>query len=168
MAKTPETSADDNLWTLAMVEASTLLGARDGRLRSAKSSAPNSDASPGRRGRNGDMTAGAADRQRRRVLLIGLDAGDAELIEQWCAEGALPNIAANAWAGHLGVAWQLLPTCSMSPRGRRFSPARHQTPTGSITPMSRSRATRARSGPAPRRAQFRSCGNCSASGAAAQ
>jgi predicted AlkP superfamily phosphohydrolase/phosphomutase len=40
------------------------------------------------------MSAKVEDGRRRRVLLIGLDAGDAELIEQWCAEGALPHIAA--------------------------------------------------------------------------
>jgi predicted AlkP superfamily phosphohydrolase/phosphomutase len=40
------------------------------------------------------MTAGAGAGRRRRVLLVGLDAGDAELIERWCAEGALPHIAA--------------------------------------------------------------------------
>jgi predicted AlkP superfamily phosphohydrolase/phosphomutase len=40
------------------------------------------------------MTAGTAKGRRRRVLLIGLDAGDAELIEKWCAEGVLPHIGA--------------------------------------------------------------------------
>jgi predicted AlkP superfamily phosphohydrolase/phosphomutase len=40
------------------------------------------------------MTERTAQGPRRRVLLVGLDAGDAELIERWCAEGALPHIAA--------------------------------------------------------------------------
>ena len=33
------------------------------------------------------------NRRKGRVLFIGLDAGDAELIEQWCQEGLLPNIS---------------------------------------------------------------------------
>jgi len=37
-----------------------------------------------------------------RLLFIGLDAGDAHLIEQWCLEGWLPNIsrmkAEGVWA----------------------------------------------------------------------
>jgi len=39
------------------------------------------------------MTTSSANTDQRRVLLIGLDAGDTELIEQWCREGLLPNIA---------------------------------------------------------------------------
>jgi predicted AlkP superfamily phosphohydrolase/phosphomutase len=39
---------------------------------------------------------------RRRVLFVGLDAADADLIERWCAEGVLPHIAGlqarGAWA----------------------------------------------------------------------
>ena len=29
-----------------------------------------------------------------RILVLGLDSGDAELIERWCDEGHLPNLAA--------------------------------------------------------------------------
>jgi predicted AlkP superfamily phosphohydrolase/phosphomutase len=39
------------------------------------------------------MTKSARHHGRRRVLFIGLDAGDTELVEQWCHAGLLPNIA---------------------------------------------------------------------------
>ena len=39
------------------------------------------------------MSKADMNRRQGRVLFIGLDAGDAELIEQWCQEGLLPNIS---------------------------------------------------------------------------
>jgi predicted AlkP superfamily phosphohydrolase/phosphomutase len=39
------------------------------------------------------MTASALRHGKKRLLFIGLDAGDATLIEQWCQAGLLPNIA---------------------------------------------------------------------------
>jgi predicted AlkP superfamily phosphohydrolase/phosphomutase len=39
------------------------------------------------------MTKSALHHGQKRVLFIGLDAGDTELIEQWCRAGLLPNIA---------------------------------------------------------------------------
>jgi predicted AlkP superfamily phosphohydrolase/phosphomutase len=48
------------------------------------------------------MTVPDVNRPNTRVLFIGLDAADAELIEQWCQEGLLPNIsrmkASGTWA----------------------------------------------------------------------
>ena len=40
------------------------------------------------------MSAPTPEHRRRRVLVVGLDAADAELIDGWRAEGALPHIAA--------------------------------------------------------------------------
>src|SRR5215510_11953648 len=48
------------------------------------------------------MNKADVNRRKGRVLFIGLDAGDAELIEQWCRKGFLPNIsrmrAQGTWA----------------------------------------------------------------------
>ena len=48
------------------------------------------------------MAKSDPQRSTHRVLFIGLDAGDAELLEQWCHEGLLPHIAQmrcrGAWA----------------------------------------------------------------------
>lgn len=48
------------------------------------------------------MSSSAAPHPKPRVLVIGLDAGDRELIEQWASEGRLPNIsrmrAQGTWA----------------------------------------------------------------------
>jgi predicted dehydrogenase/predicted AlkP superfamily phosphohydrolase/phosphomutase len=90
----PETSGEDNLHTLALVEAS-ILSDREGRrvrldevlpsrVLATPPARPNARASPSRP---------EAGRDRARVLLLGLDAGDAELIEQWCGQGLLPNIS---------------------------------------------------------------------------
>ena len=38
-----------------------------------------------------------------RTLVIGWDAADAELVEQWCAEGLLPNIARMKATRNLGA-----------------------------------------------------------------
>jgi predicted AlkP superfamily phosphohydrolase/phosphomutase len=45
------------------------------------------------------MTVPEVNRSNKRVLFIGLDAGDAALIEQWCREGLLPNISQMKSAG---------------------------------------------------------------------
>ena len=45
------------------------------------------------------MTVPDVHRSNKRVLFIGLDAGDAALIEQWCREGLLPNISQMKSAG---------------------------------------------------------------------
>ena len=101
----PETSGEDNLHTLALVEAS-IISDREGRrvrldeVYSPRVSDPHasrptlSPAAPQR--------APGQGRKRARVLFLGLDAGDAELIERWCREGVLPNISrmrsGGAWA----------------------------------------------------------------------
>jgi hypothetical protein len=43
---------------------------------------------------NGSSTPSVTPRDSRpKTLVIGWDAADAELVEQWCADGLLPNIA---------------------------------------------------------------------------
>lgn len=95
--KTPETAGEDNLHTLAMVEAS-ILSDREGRsVRLAEVLPSRGLATPG-----SSPSRSESSRDRTRVLLLGLDAGDAELIERWCGEGLLPNISRmrsrGAWA----------------------------------------------------------------------
>jgi predicted AlkP superfamily phosphohydrolase/phosphomutase len=57
------------------------------------------------------MTSRAATGGRRRVLLIGLDSADAELIEDWMAAGLMPNFARlrqqGQWA-HLGTTAEVM------------------------------------------------------------
>jgi predicted AlkP superfamily phosphohydrolase/phosphomutase len=101
----PETSGEDNLNTLAMVEAS-ILSDREGRsvgldevLPSRVGATPPSGPT---RCPSASLGRPAVRPDRARVLLLGLDAADAELIERWCEEGVLPNISRmrsrGAWA----------------------------------------------------------------------
>jgi predicted dehydrogenase/predicted AlkP superfamily phosphohydrolase/phosphomutase len=102
----PETSAQDNFWSLAMV-AAAMRSADEGRkvaVAEVVSFLPPSEgerpSAPGDPSTNGDSPAPretamsvSGNSPRARTLVIGWDAADAELIEQWCAEGLLPNIA---------------------------------------------------------------------------
>jgi len=105
LSQEAETSGRDNLWTLAMVEAGRR-SAEEGRkvsisevvnltspkedliLRSANQSTSNGENLPAREAMSVSVTPSSA-----RTLLIGWDAADAELIEQWCLQGLLPNIS---------------------------------------------------------------------------
>jgi predicted dehydrogenase/predicted AlkP superfamily phosphohydrolase/phosphomutase len=114
--KEAETSGRDNFWTLAMVEAAKT-SAQENRRVSIAEVAEGLSPTPVA-GRNGDrhethstdhLTVPAPfsaslkkSRPRSRVMVIGWDAADVQLIEQWCAEGLLPNIgrmkARGIWA----------------------------------------------------------------------
>jgi len=99
----PETSGADNIWTLAMIEAAKLSQkeGRRARIDEVFSLEMQSRARPDTSGGNGSANGGkqSARNGKRsggsgpRVLFIGLDSADAELIEQWEKEGLLPNIA---------------------------------------------------------------------------
>jgi predicted dehydrogenase/predicted AlkP superfamily phosphohydrolase/phosphomutase len=101
----PETSGEDNLNTLAMVEASILSDREGRRVRLDEVYSPRLAVPPASKPNRcpaGPQVASGPGRNRTRVLLLGLDAGDAELIERWCDEGVLPNISRmrsrGAWA----------------------------------------------------------------------
>jgi predicted dehydrogenase/predicted AlkP superfamily phosphohydrolase/phosphomutase len=106
----PETSGEDNLWTLAMVEAG-ILSVQQGRKVSISEvfspGAPQSGTpdigkgsasatkvtpttTPTASGR--PVTGLGEGPNKARLLFIGLDAADADLIDRWCNEGFLPNI----------------------------------------------------------------------------
>jgi predicted dehydrogenase/predicted AlkP superfamily phosphohydrolase/phosphomutase len=107
----PETSGEDNLWTLAMVEAA-ILSVQQARKVSISevfsSGAPQSGtphiekgstsaanhklthASPPPSSTTWGRKEGAT---KRRLLFIGLDAADTDLIDRWCQDGFLPNIS---------------------------------------------------------------------------
>lgn len=57
------------------------------------------------------MTEASANKRNRRVLLIGLDSADAELIEQWMAQGVMPGFSAlrqqGSW-GRLGTTAEIM------------------------------------------------------------
>jgi predicted dehydrogenase/predicted AlkP superfamily phosphohydrolase/phosphomutase len=92
--KTPETSGQDNLWTLAMVEAGHLSIRENRKVQIREVFTPAREHSGGATGGGGAETAVASNvSPNPRVLFIGLDAGDADLIERWCQEGHLPNIS---------------------------------------------------------------------------
>lgn len=107
---TPETSGDDNLWTLAMVEAGILSvqqarkvsigevfspevpqngtpGIRKEAASAAKLTHATRSAAAGK-----SVTGTGQALNKPRLLFIGLDAADADLIDRWCNEGFLPNI----------------------------------------------------------------------------
>jgi predicted dehydrogenase/predicted AlkP superfamily phosphohydrolase/phosphomutase len=101
----PETSGEDNLNTLAMVEASIRSDREGRRVRLDEVLPPRAEAAPPSGptrfpGASPSRPDGSPDRAR--VLVLGLDAADAELIERWCGEGVLPNISrmrsGGAWA----------------------------------------------------------------------
>lgn len=101
----PETSGEDNLNTLALVEASILSDREGRRVRLDEVFSPRvavPPASTPTRSPAAPQPAAGPGRNRARVLFLGLDAGDAELIERWCQEGVLPNISRmrsrGAWA----------------------------------------------------------------------
>jgi len=73
------------------------------------------------------LVAHAADK----VLLIALDAADAELVEGWIADGSLPNLAGlrgrgaygrleTASAGLSGATWPTFYTGALPPRHGRY------------------------------------------------
>ena len=102
--KMPETSGKDNLWTLALVEAG-VLSAREGRkVKISEVFTPAVGHCAGSHNGNGKLAlmADGVPRGKPRLLFIGLDAGDTDLIERWCEEGHLPNISkmrsAGTWA----------------------------------------------------------------------
>jgi predicted dehydrogenase/predicted AlkP superfamily phosphohydrolase/phosphomutase len=103
--KTPETSGEDNLWTLAMVEAGILSIHENRKVQIGEvftSARQNSGGTSS--GGNGMASASgpSVPPGKQRLLFIGLDAGDTDLIEKWCQEGFLPNISQmrsrGAWA----------------------------------------------------------------------
>lgn len=106
----PETSGEDNLWTLAMVEAG-ILSVQQGRKVSisevfspgapqtgtphtgkGSASAANLTHATTSTASRGPMTGIEDGPNRPRLLFIGLDAADADLIDRWCNEGFLHNI----------------------------------------------------------------------------
>ncbi len=94
--KTPETSGEDNLWTLAMVEAGILSIDENRKVQIGEVFAAARE-NPGGTSSSGSGMASASEASvlpsKQRLLFIGLDAGDTDLIEKWCQEGFLPNIA---------------------------------------------------------------------------
>jgi predicted dehydrogenase/predicted AlkP superfamily phosphohydrolase/phosphomutase len=97
IGKVPETSGEDNLWTLAMVEAGIRSTTENRKVQISEVFTPAKAPQSGTPDGNGSTSLSgsnvAASQLKPRVLFIGLDAGDADLIERWCAEGVLPNIS---------------------------------------------------------------------------
>ena len=94
--KIPETSGQDNLWTLAMMEAGILSTLEGRKVEISEVFAPSLRHEAGNQNGNGKVSliAEGVPRSKQRLLFIGLDAGDTDLIERWCEEGHLPNISA--------------------------------------------------------------------------
>ena len=103
-----ETSGRDNFWTLAMVEAAKFSAQESRRVSIAElsdsilsirsTSSVNGDRSESKVLNQRTIRMPLADSVKKsrlgsRVMVIGWDAADAELIEQWCAEGLLPNMS---------------------------------------------------------------------------
>jgi predicted dehydrogenase/predicted AlkP superfamily phosphohydrolase/phosphomutase len=95
--KVPETSGEDNLWTLAMVEAGIRSVDENRKVQINEVFEPGSPPKSGNPNANESASASggsvAASPRKPRLLFIGLDAGDTDLIERWCREGVLPNIS---------------------------------------------------------------------------
>jgi predicted dehydrogenase/predicted AlkP superfamily phosphohydrolase/phosphomutase len=107
--KESETSGRDNFWTLAMVAAAARSAEQSRSVAISEVTTivdPEGTADPsaalGKKlaveerfaSENGASAPSARPRESKpKMLVIGWDAADAELIEQWCAEGLLPNIA---------------------------------------------------------------------------
>jgi predicted dehydrogenase/predicted AlkP superfamily phosphohydrolase/phosphomutase len=91
----PETSGENNLWTLAMVEAGIVSIQESRKVGIAEVFTPPRNDHRGTN--NGTRTVTVKEpsspQTKQRLLFIGLDAGDTDLIERWCQEGVLPNIA---------------------------------------------------------------------------
>jgi len=109
----PETSGLDNLQTIAMVEAARLS------IREGREAGIGEVFAPALRARLGVVEQKKTDAApvassaagRKRVLFIGLDSADAELIDQWEHEGLLPNFSrlkARGMAGRLGTTAEIL------------------------------------------------------------
>jgi predicted dehydrogenase/predicted AlkP superfamily phosphohydrolase/phosphomutase len=108
--KIPETSGEDNLWTLAMVEAAALSIRESRKVQIHEVFTSSGETSGGPKNGSGMPPTGGISAiasapvpgSKQRLLFIGLDAGDADLIERWCEEGFLPNIsqmrARGTWA----------------------------------------------------------------------
>src|SRR5262245_45076557 len=108
--KEAETSGRDNFWTLAMVETAArsveqarkvsisemvnTIAPENGNLASQPDVQPQLTAGEREVRMNGSSIPSVTPRgSKPKTLVIGWDAADAELVEQWCAEGLLPNIA---------------------------------------------------------------------------
>lgn len=108
--KEGETSGRDNFWTVAMVatairsaeqarnvsvsEVVNLIASGNGDLALQPGIQQELTAREQEVRMNGSSTPSVTPRDPRpKTLVIGWDAADAELVEQWCAEGLLPNIA---------------------------------------------------------------------------
>ena len=91
LGKTPETNGEDNLWTLAMVEAGIVSVRERRKVRIGELFTPARQHPTGASNGNGtaSVTGESLPSGRKRLLFIGLDAGDADLIERWCQEGCL-------------------------------------------------------------------------------
>jgi predicted dehydrogenase/predicted AlkP superfamily phosphohydrolase/phosphomutase len=93
--KVPETSGEDNLWTLAMVEAGIASIRNCRKVSISEVYSPRKSPSGEPSGGNGGVspTTYNVRGNEQRVLVIGLDAADTDLIEKWCQDGHLPNIS---------------------------------------------------------------------------
>jgi predicted dehydrogenase/predicted AlkP superfamily phosphohydrolase/phosphomutase len=105
----PETSGEDNLWTLAMVEAGILSVQQARKVSISEVFSPGAPESGTPYIGKGTASAATqkltqasspnswgrkkAEASDQRLLFIGLDAADADLIDRWCKEGFLPNIS---------------------------------------------------------------------------
>jgi predicted dehydrogenase/predicted AlkP superfamily phosphohydrolase/phosphomutase len=91
----PETSGEDNLWTLAMIEAGLRSIRERRRVKIEEVFTPPPKSSGTAPDGNGKPLRIRSDvsRSKQRLLFIGLDAADADLIDRWCNEGFLPNIS---------------------------------------------------------------------------
>ncbi|HSE87962.1 MAG TPA: alkaline phosphatase family protein [Candidatus Binatia bacterium] len=91
----PETSGEDNLWTLAMMEAGILSTREDRKVEITEVFTPTVRHNAVSQNGNGKVSliTEIALPSKQRLLFVGLDAADTELIEQWCQEGHLPNIS---------------------------------------------------------------------------
>jgi predicted dehydrogenase/predicted AlkP superfamily phosphohydrolase/phosphomutase len=111
----PETSGRDNIWTLAMVQAAKQSQEHHREVAISDVFTEELRRQAGIEETQRNATAvGLGQRKTRggkRVFFIGLDAGDAELIEQWEKEGFLPHIRglrARGVSGRLGTTAEIV------------------------------------------------------------